>query len=83
MKATVIFKELREFCEANADDAIVKKYSRYFKDNYNAYGVASPLLSADTELFLLKYKDSAPRLIFQYACEKMTAEEKQRFKRAK
>ena len=46
MKATVIFKELREFCIANADEAIVKKYARYFKDNYDAYGVASPLLSA-------------------------------------
>ena len=37
----------------------------------------------ETELFLEKYKNSAPRLIFQYACEKMTAENKLRFKRAK
>lgn len=36
-----------------------------------------------TELYLLKYKDTAPRLIFQYACEKMTSENKQRFKKAK
>jgi len=35
------------------------------------------------EEFLLQYKDSAPRLIFQYATEKMTAEQKQRFKRSK
>ena len=35
------------------------------------------------ELFLLKYKNTAPRLIFQYACEKMTPEGKQRFKREK
>lgn len=38
---------------------------------------------AEVEVFLLKYKDSAPRLIFQYACEKMTAENKQRFRRTK
>jgi 3-methyladenine DNA glycosylase AlkD len=38
---------------------------------------------AETEKFLLKWKDKAPRLIFQYACEKMTAEEKKRFKREK
>lgn len=38
---------------------------------------------ADTELFLEKHKDTAPRLIIQYACEKMTAENKLRFKRAK
>jgi 3-methyladenine DNA glycosylase AlkD len=39
--------------------------------------------AAEVEAFLLKYKDSAPRLIIQYACEKMTPENKQRFKRAK
>lgn len=36
-----------------------------------------------TEQYLLKYKDTAPRLIFQYACEKMTPENKLRFKKAK
>ena len=38
---------------------------------------------AETESFLEKHKDTAPRLIIQYACEKMTAENKLRFKRAK
>jgi 3-methyladenine DNA glycosylase AlkD len=38
---------------------------------------------AETESFLEKYKDTAPRLIIQYACEKMTAENKLRFKRTK
>jgi 3-methyladenine DNA glycosylase AlkD len=37
----------------------------------------------DTEAFLLKWKNDSPRLIFQYACEKMNAEEKLRFKRDK
>jgi hypothetical protein len=35
----------------------------------------------ETEAFLLKWKDNAARLIFQYATEKMTATEKKRFKR--
>ncbi len=35
------------------------------------------------EKFLLKWKDTAPRLIFQYATEKMTPEEKKRFKKSK
>ncbi len=39
--------------------------------------------AADVEPFLLKYKDSAPRLIIQYACEKMSMENKLRFKRTK
>lgn len=38
---------------------------------------------AEVEPFLEKWKDTAPRLIIQYACEKMTAENKQRFKRAR
>lgn len=36
-----------------------------------------------TESFLLKWKEVSPRLIFQYACEKMNPEEKIRFKRTK
>ncbi len=36
-----------------------------------------------TETFLMKYKNSAARLIFQYACEKMIPDKKQRFKKTK
>ncbi len=38
---------------------------------------------AQAEAFLLKYKETAPRLIFQYATEKMTKEGKERFRRSK
>jgi hypothetical protein len=38
---------------------------------------------APVEEFLLKYKNSAARLIFQYATEKMTPEGKVRFRRDK
>lgn len=34
-----------------------------------------------TEKFLMKWKNEAPRLIFQYATEKMTKEERKRFRR--
>jgi 3-methyladenine DNA glycosylase AlkD len=37
----------------------------------------------ETEAFLLKWKDIAPRLIFQYACEKMTKEQKLLYRKAK
>jgi len=36
-----------------------------------------------TEAFLMRYKDSAARLIFQYACEKMTPDQKQKFRKNK
>lgn len=37
----------------------------------------------EVENFLDKWKDTTPRLIVQYACEKMATESKQRFKRVK
>jgi len=36
---------------------------------------------AEVESFLEKWKETAPRLIIQYACEKMTIEKKQQFRR--
>ena len=36
-----------------------------------------------TESFLSKWKNEAPRLIYQYATKKMPKEEKQRFKKKK
>jgi 3-methyladenine DNA glycosylase AlkD len=38
---------------------------------------------AQTEKFLKKWKDKAPRLIFQYATEKMDKETRERFRREK
>jgi 3-methyladenine DNA glycosylase AlkD len=39
--------------------------------------------SSEVEPFLEKHKDTAPRLIIQYACEKMTPENKLRFRKTK
>jgi 3-methyladenine DNA glycosylase AlkD len=36
----------------------------------------------ETEAFLMKWKEISPRLIFQYATEKMTSEEKSKFKKS-
>ena len=36
---------------------------------------------APVETFLMEWKDTAPRLIFQYATEKMTADQKARYRR--
>ena len=33
------FMEIRRFCEKNANPEIVKKYSRYFTEGYDAYGL--------------------------------------------
>ncbi|HUU20591.1 MAG TPA: DNA alkylation repair protein [Sedimentisphaerales bacterium] len=40
MKATELYEEIRKYCRANADEATVRKYSRYFKEGYDAYGLS-------------------------------------------
>jgi 3-methyladenine DNA glycosylase AlkD len=50
--------EYETFCIAHADPALVKKYSRYFKEGYDAYGVASEALLPFREELLVRY-DSA------------------------
>lgn len=40
----LLFKELRDYCMSNADEAMVKKYSRYFKGGYDAWGLTQTLM---------------------------------------
>ena len=39
-------RDIRRFLKANADEAIVKKYAKYFKEGYDPYGVAFEKLDA-------------------------------------
>lgn len=39
MKPIELYEDIRKYCMANADEAIVRKYSRYFKEGYDAYGL--------------------------------------------
>lgn len=53
-KSELKHKEIIAFCQTNADDSIVKKYSKYFTEGYDGYGI-------DTEIFksqLNKWLDS-------------------------
>ncbi len=40
MNSSEIFREIRDFCLQHADPKIIQKYSRYFREGYQAYGVA-------------------------------------------
>ena len=40
MKARDLCEDIRSYCRDNADEAVVKKYSRYFKEGYDAYGLS-------------------------------------------
>jgi 3-methyladenine DNA glycosylase AlkD len=46
MNPIEIISGFREFCAQNADPAIVTKYSRYFKDGYNGWGIPSGMFQA-------------------------------------
>ena len=37
-------KEIINFCIANADDSVVKKYARYFTEGYDGYVIDTKIL---------------------------------------
>lgn len=44
--------EVRHFCQKHADPAIVVKYSRFFVEGYDAYGIESKLFENQRDLWL-------------------------------
>ena len=44
MNAKELYLEIKEICEQNANEEIVKKYSRYFKGGFNGYGLAKDII---------------------------------------
>lgn len=50
-----LYTDLVAYCQANADEAMVKKYSRYFKDEYHAYGVTFPLMQQKLQSVMADY----------------------------
>ncbi|MFC1574022.1 DNA alkylation repair protein [Candidatus Latescibacterota bacterium] len=39
-----IYEDIRSYCQANTDESRVKKYSRYFTEGYDAYGLSDTAL---------------------------------------
>ncbi len=54
MKPEELLEEIIGYCQQNADEEIVKKYSRYFKGGYQAYGLTSELLYSKVDEILKK-----------------------------
>ncbi len=42
-----IVKEIRAFCQTKADEGLVRKYSRYFTEGYDAYGLSKEVFLAE------------------------------------
>ncbi len=45
-------KEIIEFCLNNSDESVIKKYSKYFKEGYDGYGIDSKLLKSQKTKWL-------------------------------
>jgi 3-methyladenine DNA glycosylase AlkD len=52
MKVVGIINEIREFCMQNQDPAMVEKYKRYFKEGYDAWGLAPGLATGKAKEML-------------------------------
>ncbi|MCX6163848.1 MAG: DNA alkylation repair protein [Ignavibacteriae bacterium] len=50
------YKEIKSFCGKNADPKIVIKYSRYFKEGYDAYGIDSKILDEQFNKWIISYR---------------------------
>ncbi len=49
------FHEIRKFCEDNANPEIVKKYSRFFTEGYDAYGVDKDVFTEQRDKWLTEW----------------------------
>lgn len=69
-----IYDDIHEYCKANANEAIVKKYSRYFKEGYNAFGLTTELMGKKVNE-LVKEKNIDFRTVIK-ASQKLIPSEK-------
>lgn len=51
------FNQIRLFCEIHANPAIVQKYSRYFTEGYDAYGVDQESYERQRDQWIEEWKD--------------------------
>ena len=51
------FNKIRKFCEENANPENVKKYSRYFTEGYDAYGLDRVVFETQRDKWLAEWKD--------------------------
>jgi len=46
MTPSDLLNEIQTYCKANYNETLIKKYSRFFKEGYNAYGLSSELITS-------------------------------------
>ena len=50
-------REIREFCELNSDPKIIVKYSKYFKEGFDGFGIEDKLYKAQIESWIEDWKN--------------------------
>ena len=50
-------KEIREFCELNSDPKIIAKYSKYFKEGFDGFGIDNKVLINQLESWSKEWKE--------------------------
>ncbi len=73
MNSAELIREIRTYCIANANEANVLRYSRYFKGEFNAYGLANGMVEAKVKE-LLEDKTITMQVILQAAPDLVVAE---------
>ncbi len=49
-------KEIRDFCKLNSTPEIIKKYSKYFKDGFDGYGIEQELFETQRDKWIEEWK---------------------------
>lgn len=57
MTLQAIASEIRSFCLAHGDPKIIVKYSKYFREGYDAFGLSREVFEAQRDVWLKKYND--------------------------
>lgn len=55
-EVNALFLEIRDFCSRNTNPAIVKKYSKFFVEGYDAYGLDQSVLEPQRQNWLKAHK---------------------------
>lgn len=50
--------EIRTFCSTHGDPKVVVKYSKYFREGYDAFGLSREVFEKQRDVWLQKYKDA-------------------------
>jgi 3-methyladenine DNA glycosylase AlkD len=50
-------KEIRDFCKLNSTPEIIKKYSKYFKDGFDGYGIEQKLFENQRDKWIKDWKN--------------------------